>query len=147
MTARLRLSLRGSMDHLRIVWLLGETLLDSIEFPEDPEGTRYNVLLAVQEMLTNVLRHGYDGQDLPIEVELQAEEDAFSVCLRDQGPPFDPLAFESEIADPDEAPREGGYGILITRMVMDGLDYERDGDWNVLTMRKFAVPQSTPRGA
>ena len=50
MTAKVDLCLQGSMDHLRIVWQTGQTLLESIPFREDPETTRYNVLLAVQEM-------------------------------------------------------------------------------------------------
>src|SRR5262245_37329417 len=57
MSTRVELRLSGAMDHLRIVWQTGETLLESVPFQDDPDGTRYNVLLAVQEMVTNILRH------------------------------------------------------------------------------------------
>jgi len=140
MFAQASVKLSGPMDHLRLVWQTGETLLDSVVFEEDPEGTRYNVLLAVQEMVTNILRHGYqldEGQ--PIEVVFTLNDDALQIELRDQAPAFDPLAHDDEsgmeFADgmPSEA---GGYGIRIARMVMDDVSYRRDGSWNALTLTK-----------
>ena len=80
MTGTVDLRLCGSMDHLRILWQVGETLLESVPFEDDPEGTRYNVLLAVQEMLTNILRHAYGNDETkPIEVCMQASTDNFTV--------------------------------------------------------------------
>jgi anti-sigma regulatory factor (Ser/Thr protein kinase) len=140
MTARATLQLVGPMEHLRLVWQAGEALLEPVLFDEDPEGTRYNILLAVQEMLTNVLRHGYNrDENHPIEVSFQVEDDAIGVEMRDRGPAFDPLqhdtsAVEEDSGMPDSA---GGFGIHIAKMVMDSLDYRRDGEWNVLTMAKF----------
>jgi serine/threonine-protein kinase RsbW len=128
------------MDHLRLVWQTGETLLDSVVFEEDPEGTRYNVLLAVQEMVTNVLRHGYqldEGQ--PVEVVFTLSDDSLQIELRDMAPAFDPLAHdEGSVVEFDEGmPSEGGgYGIRIARMVMDDVSYRREGVWNSLTLTK-----------
>ena len=68
MTARVELRLCGAMDYLSITWQLGETLLQPIPFSDDADGTRYNILLAVQEMVTNVLRHAYEGCELADEV-------------------------------------------------------------------------------
>ncbi|MFM1873984.1 MAG: hypothetical protein RL398_3406 [Planctomycetota bacterium] len=145
MHAQVTLTLSGPMDHLRLVWQAGETLLESVEFDEDPESTRYNILLALQEMVTNVLRHAYGlDERKPIEVTFRLVEDAMEVELADQGPPFDPLAFQNEVSlaatDEDESmPTEvGGYGIHIAKVVMDELGYERRGTANVLSMRKFA---------
>lgn len=140
MTAQATLQLVGPMEHLRLVWQTGEALLESVPFDDDPEGTRYNILLAVQEMLTNVLRHGYERDEtLPIEVSFRVAADAFAVELRDQGPAFDPLQhdtteLETEAGMPAAA---GGFGIHIAKIVMDSLDYRREGEWNVLTMAKF----------
>ncbi len=73
MTAKLLLHLCGPMDHLRLTWQAAETLLENVPFAEDPESTRYNILLAIQEMVTNILRHGYqDHQDQPVEIKLEA---------------------------------------------------------------------------
>lgn len=135
-TAHVQLLLCGPMDHLRLVWQAGETLLESIPFTEDPEGTRYNILLALQEIVTNVLRHGYGGDESrPVQLSFEASPDGFQVTVRDQGPSFDPLQIDLDRGE--EFPEiEGGFGIMIARMVMDSMEYEREGDWNVLRMRK-----------
>jgi len=143
MTAKVHLRLEGAMDHLRIVWQTGEALLESLPFAEDPEGTRYNVLLAVQEMVTNVLRHAYAGDEQrPVEVEFATDEAGMGIEVRDRGPEFDPLQVEAPLGD-TEMPVEGGYGIMITKIVMDDLEYERAGDWNVLRMFKSVQPTGT----
>lgn len=139
MKSQVVIKLTGPMDHLRLVWQTGETLLDSVTFDEDPEGTRYNVLLALQEMVTNVLRHGYDHDETkPIEVVFELNEDSLQIVLRDQGPKFDPLAFDTSECDADAGiPVEaGGFGIHIARMVMDKVEYVRQDGWNTLRLQK-----------
>lgn len=139
MFAQVVLKLTGPMDHLRLVWQTGETLLESVLFDEDPEGNRYNVLLALQEMVTNVLRHAYQlDESKPVEVQFTLTEDRLQVELRDQGPAFDPLGYEpGAAADELEMPTEcGGFGIHIARMVMDRVDYAREAGWNVLRLAK-----------
>jgi anti-sigma regulatory factor (Ser/Thr protein kinase) len=139
MLSQVAVKLTGPMDHLRLVWQTGETLLDAVVFDEDPEGTRYNVLLALQEMVTNVLRHGYDlDESRPIEVVFDIGADQLQITLRDQGPAFDPLAYDTTSVDaaagmPTES---GGFGIHIARLVMDRVEYERADGWNVLRLTK-----------
>lgn len=130
------LHLQGPMDHLRIVWQTGEALLESVPFQEDPEGTRYNVLVALQEMVTNVLRHAYQtGVQGPVAVRFEAGPEGFAVTLRDRGPEFDPRGHEMQWAE--AMPRDpGGYGIMIMRAVMDVVEYRRQDGWNVVSMQK-----------
>jgi anti-sigma regulatory factor (Ser/Thr protein kinase) len=126
------------MDHLRIVWQTGEALLEAVPFQEDPEGTRYNVLVALQEMVTNVLRHAYrTGTQGPIVVRFEADANGFRVTLRDRGPEFDPRGHEMHWSEamPHDA---GGFGIMIMRAVMDDVDYARQDGWNVVSMKKLA---------
>ena len=140
MFSQVAVKLTGPMDHLRLVWQTGETLLDSVPFDEDPEGTRYNVLLALQEMVTNVLRHGYESDEsLPVEVVFELTEDSLQIELRDQGPEFDPVSYVAADREDDDLgmPTEvGGYGIRIAKSVMDQVDYVREGAWNCLRMTK-----------
>ncbi len=141
MRAQVTMKLTGPMDHLRLVWQTGETLLESVVFDDDPEGTRYNVLLALQEMVTNVLRHAYKQDERkPVEVTFELLNDMFEITLSDQGPAFDPLAFDTEEATSGaEMPTTcGGFGIHIARVVMDDVSYARENGWNVLRMRKYA---------
>jgi len=143
MSAQVTLNLTGPIDHLRLVWQTAETLLGSVVFEEDPEATRYNVLLALQEMVTNVLRHGYELDDSkPVEVAFEVAADHLQIELRDQGPAFDPLVFGDvsramaaggDHGVPSEA---GGFGIMIARTVMDDVSYERRDGWNCLRMTK-----------
>jgi anti-sigma regulatory factor (Ser/Thr protein kinase) len=139
MFAQVALKLTGPMDHLRLVWQTGETLLESVVFDDDPEGNRYNVLLALQEVVTNVLRHSYKlDQQKPIEVRFDLSDDRFVVELRDQGPPFDPLGHEvaGAVLAADMPTQCGGFGIHIVRIVMDEIEYRREGGWNVLRLAK-----------
>lgn len=141
MLSKVVLQLTGPMDHLRLIWQTGETLLESVVFDEDPEGTRYNVLVALQEMVTNVLRHGYRlDESKPIEVVFALTEDSLQIELRDQGPAFDPLAYDTSERDVDHTmPEEGGgFGIHIARAVMDKVEYRRENGWNTLRLSKCA---------
>lgn len=147
MSSQLLLRLTGPLDQLRLCWQAGETMLESVPFEVDPECTRYNVLLALQEMVTNVLRHAYEGNEQkPIEVMFTVRDEAFEMELRDQGPAFDPLQHDvatllQETSMPTAA---GGFGIHIARLVMDEVTYERRDGWNVLRMTKLV---QAPTGA
>lgn len=149
MTSSLLLRLVGSLDQLTICWQAGSTVIASVDFGEGSETHRHNVLLALQEMVTNVMRHAYGGdQSQPIEVEFTVDERAFAVELRDRGPEFDPLAHDvQELAEDTSMPTVcGGFGIYYSRLVMDSVTYARRDGWNVLRMEKLvAVPVSDRR--
>ena len=150
MTAEVRIRLTGQVEHLRFAWQAGEALLETVPFTDDPEGTRYNILLATQEMLTNVLRHAYGlDADKPIDVVFRTDGESFAVELRDCGPAFDPLAHCTEDVESDEGMpmSEGGFGIHIAKVVMDELTYRREDEWNVLAMVKgVGVAAGVPAG-
>jgi anti-sigma regulatory factor (Ser/Thr protein kinase) len=140
MFAKVTLNLIGPLDRLRLVWQTGETLLEAVVFDEDPEAARYNVLVALQEMVTNVMRHGYQSDhSRPIVVAFELTDDSLAIELRDQGPPFDPLQYDTSALDADESmPTQcGGHGIRIVRQVMDKVEYQRDDGWNVLRLTKW----------
>lgn len=142
------LKLIGPTDHLRLCWQVGETMLAGVAFAEDPEGTRYHVLISLQEMVTNILRHAYElDHDRPVEVEFVASAESFEVTLRDQGPPFDPLRRPAEpVTEASGMPEQpGGFGIHIVRQIMDELSYTRRDGWNELRMKKFAQAPSVVR--
>ena len=139
MIAQVQLSLQGALDHLRIVWQTGETLLESVPFEDDPECSRYNILLAVQEMLTNVLRHGVrEDPNEPVQVRFITSPRHVEVTILDMGPEFNPLEFSTEhLEDREGHLQESGYGIYITKMVMDDVVYCREKGCNSVKMTKF----------
>jgi anti-sigma regulatory factor (Ser/Thr protein kinase) len=130
------------MDHLRLAWQAGETLLMSVPFAEDPEGTRYNVLLSIQELLTNVFRHGYRGDETqPLELTMRASAEEFAVEIRDRAPRFDPVRYQSRRPDSESAAgvaaaEGGGYGLVIVKMVMDEFEHGYEDGWNVVRATK-----------
>ena len=78
------------------------------------------VLLAVDEAVSNIIIHGYQGQRGTVEIEVNHEGDALVIRLRDEAPPFDPTS----VPPPDltlslEERAPGGLGIHLIRQVMD----------------------------
>jgi serine/threonine-protein kinase RsbW len=75
------------------------------------------VELALAEALSNVIRHGYQG-DPTKRIDLLVEVDAerLCVCVRDYGPPFEPPAL---VPTDFEMPGPGGYGLRLIEELMD----------------------------
>ncbi|MCX6550657.1 MAG: ATP-binding protein [Acidobacteria bacterium] len=98
----------------------------------------YAVSLTLDEVLANVIRHGYDDTDEhTIGLHVSVEADVLSVRIEDDGRPFNPLLAPDPPLDlPIEERPVGGLGIHIVRTMMDELHYERVNGLNVLTLRK-----------
>lgn len=103
-----------------------------------PDQIVTQVTLALEEIVTNVIEHGYEGTEpRQIAVRLSLADAKLTVEVEDEGGPFNPLeAAEPDLDLPlDERPI-GGLGILLTRRMMDNLAYARTGNKNILTMEK-----------
>jgi len=51
-----------------------------------------NVILPVDEAVSNIIAHGYQGQGGNIEIEVSREGDDLVIRLRDEAAPFDPTS-------------------------------------------------------
>ena len=104
-----------------------------------------DVQLAVDELVTNTVTHGWnDDRPHEIVVRQRLEQDQWIVELEDDGRAFDPRTVPPPAIDvpPEERPI-GGLGIHLARSVVDELDYRREGDRNHLTLRKrLRLPQT-----
>jgi anti-sigma regulatory factor (Ser/Thr protein kinase) len=79
-----------------------------------------DVLLAVNEMATNVIVHGYQGQPGSIELDIERDRNNLVIRLRDHAPPFDPtLVPPPDVTLPLYKRPLGGMGIYLTRRLMD----------------------------
>jgi phosphoserine phosphatase RsbU/P len=98
----------------------------------------YNLNLAIEEIVTNIISHGYtDDREHIIRVNLNVQPGEVRIEVEDDGQPFNPLeAPEVDITKPLEETTIGGLGIHLVRKVMDGLEYERQGNRNLLIMKK-----------
>ena len=83
-----------------------------------------DLVQAVDESATNVIRHGYGGSRGPLDIEIGREGDSVRVDVRDRAPGFDPRGWpEPDLAMPLEARRPGGFGVHLTRLCVDHVDH------------------------
>ncbi|MBM3133927.1 MAG: ATP-binding protein [Chloroflexi bacterium] len=79
-----------------------------------------DLLLAVDEAATNIIVHGYQGQQGPIEIEVECQGDALVIRLRDEAAPFDPTAIPPpDLSLPLEQRSPGGVGIYLMRQCVE----------------------------
>jgi anti-sigma regulatory factor (Ser/Thr protein kinase) len=97
----------------------------------------FRLTLALDEIVSNVIRHAFDdGAQHSIEVRLDVANGVVTATVEDDGVPFDPRDAPAPALDaPLEERQAGGLGMHLVRSTMDEIDYRRDGDRNVLTVR------------
>jgi len=83
--------------------------------------TAEEILLAVDEALTNIIRHSYQGTPGKMTVDLDVTPEKVEIVLEDQGKRFDPTQ-----VPPPELPRHkpGGLGVHFIRTIMDEMLYD-----------------------
>jgi anti-sigma regulatory factor (Ser/Thr protein kinase) len=98
----------------------------------------HDLHLALEEILANIISYGYaDDREHEITVSLDAQPGEVRVDVEDDGRPFNPLESpEPYTGDSLDDRPVGGLGIHLVRALMDGLEYRRRGDRNLLTMKK-----------
>jgi len=101
----------------------------------------YDLVLAVNEVATNIVVHGYRGQAGTIEIEMQQRGNALEIRLRDQAPLFDPTRHPApDLTLPLHKRPLGGMGVHVTRELMDELRYRVTPEGgNELTLVKRAI--------
>ena len=100
---------------------------------------RHDLRLAVEEVCSNVIRHGYPpGQPGPIRIEVREGPDRWEVAIEDQAAPFDPASVPAPDLTLDWEDRPlGGQGWHLVRNVVDEFHYARiPGPGNRVTLVK-----------
>jgi anti-sigma regulatory factor (Ser/Thr protein kinase) len=95
--------------------------------------------MAADEIFSNIAKYAYaKSRDAGVEVELDVRNGAIEMIFRDKGVPFDPLGFEPPaLTSGAPARKPGGLGIRLAKSAVDELAYLREGDSNVLTLKKY----------
>jgi len=96
------------------------------------------VNLALDELVTNVIKYGYDDADEHrIHVTVTVDGGLLTLLMDDDGKPFNPLEAPPPNLDlPIEERPIGGLGVFIVRSLADSLDYRREQGHNILTLTK-----------
>lgn len=108
----------------------------------------YRLILAVDEIATNIITHGYQEQgstgDIAIAIDATAQH--LTVVLEDTGVAYDPRARGMPTAADLDQPlsdREiGGLGVFLALQGVDRFDYQRSNNVNRNTL-EVDLPQNT----
>ncbi len=145
----LKLELQSNPELLCAVRGAVERLTEKMGFPE-PECR--SVTRAVDEAMTNIIRHAYDNQpDQPIELTcFRARRVAggesvqgLEIILKDQGAEVDP---EEMHGRPLDEVQPGGLGLHYIRQSMDIMEFTRADGTNQLRLVKYLQPGGSVRG-
>lgn len=109
----------------------------------------YAIQLAVEEVCTNIVNHGYANQATgPMEIEFWLLDDgaqrSLQIVIYDQAPPFDPESSPEPDLDASIEDRQiGGLGWFLIKNLMDEFDYQAGtARGNCLRLLKHLEPRS-----
>lgn len=100
--------------------------------------TEFKIDLALEEIFTNIVRHGYDDAgDHDVLIRFGCGRDRVRISVEDDGRPFNPLqAPKVDIAAALSERRVGGLGIHLVRRLLDEVRYQRRPRGNRLILVK-----------
>jgi serine/threonine-protein kinase RsbW len=94
-----------------------------------------SITLAVDEALSNVIRHAYRNEcNQEIELNCRAQSDCLEFTFVDCGEPADPARI---CGQPLDKVALGGRGTHLIRQIMDEVSYERLPARNRLSLKKY----------
>ncbi len=131
-----RLALPPDLENLRRV---REFVAARAEQAGLPTEAAKDLVLAVDEAVTNIVVHGGQGPDGLIEVDARVQAEGCVVRILDTGRTFDPTATPDE--NPPTSPLDrdapGGFGIFLIKHLVDEVSYRTTAEGrNELTLLK-----------
>jgi len=102
------------------------------------EAALYDLQLAVDEAVTNIIIHGYENKGGDISLKVMTDSGSFIVCITDHARPFDPTRIEApDLGIPPHKREIGGAGVYLMRKGVDSISYRyTPGKQNELTLVK-----------
>ena len=92
--------------------------------------------LALDEILSNIVRHGLRGRRGAIDLTFSVEDECVAVEITDTAEAFNPLlAAAPDTSSPLDQRQPGGLGITLVRQLMDDTQYDRRNERNHFVMR------------
>ncbi|QYU70730.1 ATP-binding protein [Leptolyngbya sp. 15MV] len=112
-------------------------VLDALTRRGYTESSRFAVRLALEEAISNALRHGHKHlpPDTPAHVRWSADDHELRVVITDQGPGFDPDAVPDPTLD-ENLERPSGRGLMLIRAYMSSVTFAKRGTEVTMVYKK-----------
>lgn len=135
------LSVQASLDNLEEVRAYIDRAGASLGVNERTLG---DLRLVVDEAVTNIIIHGYDGSEGEVELHMHAEGDAVVIRIRDRAGSFDPGGVnDPQLGTAFKDRPFGGMGLFLIREMTDEADFlPRAGGGNELRLLKRGAIQT-----
>ena len=118
---------------------VAEFVEGELEIRDVPMAAQAQIVIAQDEIYTNVAKYAYadDPGEVTVRLDFTEQITEVKMTIMDCGIPYDPL----KRPDPDvtleaEARQIGGLGIYMVKQMMDDVSYEYRGGMNILRIRK-----------
>jgi len=123
----------GTIENLEAVQRFTSAELEKLGAPAR---TVQRLLLAVEELYTNVVKYAFEDQaEKPVSVTVEGSAGLVRVRLCDQGKPFDPLDFPAPDISLDlDHKQPGRLGIHLVRKLIERVSYARENDSNCIIL-------------
>ncbi len=111
-----------------------EGILEKLEVPMK---ATMQISVAIDEIFSNIVKHGYKNQGGPVWVHVSSEQNSVSISFEDESPMYNPLQQD----DPDttlsaEDRKIGGLGIFVVKRTMSDVSYRYENGRNIFTIKK-----------
>jgi anti-sigma regulatory factor (Ser/Thr protein kinase) len=101
------------------------------------ENDYYTIELSILEICINIIRYAYPEDRGEIHLKSWKDKNKFYFEISDKGIPFDPRKVEEpDLKKMISNGKKGGFGIFLARKLMDGFEYKREKDQNILKIYK-----------
>ncbi len=111
-------------------------LLEKIDSKFFEKSSQYNFELGIEEVMVNLLKHGYKDQPMPFFVRLEISANEILLSLKDYAPKFNLLDHQIDTCCTDlEEIKIGGHGIRIIKQAFKDITYSYENSFNSLTIK------------
>lgn len=104
-----------------------------------PMKVQFQIDVAVDEIFTNIAMYAYapGTGSATVRIKVDRDEKVAEITFIDSGIPFNPLLQkEPDTTLPAAQRAVGGLGIFMVKKSMDEMHYAREGEQNILRIRK-----------
>jgi len=128
------LTIKSELTEIEKVRVFLEDTLKDLNLSEE---AYYLIELSLLEMCINIVRYAYSVEKGEIFLKIWDQDEKIFFEIRDWGVPFDPReAPEPDIQEMVDQGQTGGLGIFLSRQLMNGFEYRREDNQNILIMHK-----------